>query len=226
MPDTQPIASLAHQLLLQVKQQAPTKALQAELAEADMEAIVTELKDDDGKKAFWINLYNAFFLILRRQGVDKPDIYGKRLIRIAGEAFSLDEIEHGILRKYRWKWSLGYLPWPFYRSIVRRLAVAGIDYRLHFALNCGAKSCPPIAFYSAETLEEELDLASRSFLSAETDFGPGEVRLSRLFLWYRGDFGGKKGTRRIIRQYLDRDIGGLKQRFKAYDWTEELDNFV
>ena len=40
------------------------------------------------------------------------------------------------------------------------MAVDVIDFRIHFALNCGAKSCPPIAFYSYDKINDQLDLAT------------------------------------------------------------------
>lgn len=42
-------------------------------------------------------------------------------------------------------------------------AVKDMDKRIHFALNCGAKSCPPIKVYTPETLEEGLQSAAATF---------------------------------------------------------------
>lgn len=54
------------------------------------------------------------------------------------------------LRKHRWKWSFGYLPNPFELILIRNLAVQKVDCRIHFALNCGPKSCPQIGFNTLE----------------------------------------------------------------------------
>ncbi len=111
--------------------------------------MIDGLYNDDAIKTFWINIYNAWFQILAtREKKKSPEIFTGKLITIADTKFSLDDIEHGILRRYRWKLSRGYLPELFPGRLIKQLAVAKIDYRIHFALNCGAKSCPPIAFYT------------------------------------------------------------------------------
>lgn len=223
------IHQLPEQFLLQLKKHEPAGALPAQLAALPFIRLAAALDTDERKKAFWINAYNAFFLFLRReQGVAKPGIFRRKLITLAGRPFSLDDIEHGILRKYRFKWSLGYLPDPFAPPVVRRLAVSKTDYRIHFALNCGAASCPPIAFYTPEQLDRQLDLATHSFLEGETKVFPGkkEIHISRLFRWYLGDFGGHSGIRRILEQYLAIETAGWKLVYRSYDWTEQLDHFV
>ncbi|MCB0638708.1 MAG: DUF547 domain-containing protein [Lewinella sp.] len=206
------------------KQEDPTLILQA-LAQLPPASLLQDLPDDHHKKATWINLYNAFFLHLRRdQQVSKDRIYRERLIMVAGQSFSLDEIEHGILRRWRWKWSLGYLPAPFTRPLIRQLAVDHLDYRIHFALNCGARGCPPIAFYRPDRLEQELDLATQSFLESETivDADTRTIHLTRLARWYLGDFGGFRGLRHILHHQLGLGTRGYRLRFREYDWTEEL----
>lgn len=187
------------------------------------------LDTNEKKKAFWINSYNAGFLYLRKQlGYSRPDIFRKKRLSIAGQNFSLDDIEHGILRRYRWKWSLGYLPALLADRTIRTLAVKKIDPRIHFALNCGARACPPIAFYSAEKIASELELAARSFLEQDIHFEEikKEVMISRLLLWYQGDFGGPKGIRAWIKRISGKDANGYKLRYRPYDWTEHLENFV
>ncbi|MDE3145492.1 MAG: DUF547 domain-containing protein, partial [Bacteroidota bacterium] len=184
--------------------------------------------NDEAKKAFWINIYNAWFQILRiREKKKNPQIFTSKLILIAGKKFSLDDIEHGILRKYRWKYSKGYLPKIFTGKLIKELAVSGIDYRIHFALNCGAKSCPPIAFYSYEKINHQLDIAAKSFLSSETEIDDikKEVKVNRIMDWFIGDFNGKKGIRKIIKEVLQKDVTGYSVRFRPYNWDEELHNF-
>jgi hypothetical protein len=65
------------------------------------------------------------------------------------------------------------------------------DPRIHFALNCGARSCPQIAIYSSTNLEKALNMATTSYCNSEIDIIPEntEICLSKLFLWYRNDFG-------------------------------------
>lgn len=221
--------ALSEQLLLAVKKQENTSALQEEMAGIPLPILKTELADDDRKKAFWVNVYNAYYQILRiDKQMDKPDIYRKRAFIIAGEPFSLDDVEHGILRKFRYKYSLGYLANPFTSRLIKDLAVDDLDYRIHFALNCGARSCPPIAFYKVKNIDSQLDLATQAFLEGETDFDKENkvVYTTALFQWFAGDFGGKKGVRQIYQQQLGKDISGYSIKYKEYSWEDDLGNFV
>jgi hypothetical protein len=220
---------LSEQLLLSVKMQQETAAFQGEMAKIPLPVLKSELNDDNGKKAFWLNVYNAYYQILRTEKkMDKPDIYRKRSFTIAGELFSLDDVEHGILRKYRSKYSLGYLANPFTSRLIKDLAVDELDYRIHFALNCGAKSCPPIAFYKAKNIDSQLNMATQAFLEGETDFDDEKqiVHTTALFQWFAGDFGGKKGIREIYKQQLDKDLSGYTIKYKEYSWEDDLGNFA
>ena len=220
---------LSEQLLLSVKMEEDSASIQFELASLAFDSLKKHLFDDEKKKAFWINIYNAYFLILRKdREVKKSDIYKKQLIEIAGRLFSLDNVEHGILRKYRYKYSLGFFVNVMTSKFVKEHAVDSLDYRIHFALNCGAKSCPPIAFYNPEKVNEQLDLSTQSFLEAESDFNDQKMIVSttKLFLAYYWDFGGKKGIRKIFLSQLNKDISDYKIRYKKYSWEERLNNFV
>ena len=220
---------LSEQLLLSVKMEEDSASIQFELASLVSDSLKKHLFDDEKKKAFWINIYNAYFLILRKdREVKKSDIYKKQLIEIAGRLFSLDNVEHGILRKYRYKYSLGFFVNVMTSKFVKELAVDSLDHRIHFALNCGAKSCPPIAFYNPEKVNEQLDLSTQSFLEAESDFNDQKMIVSttKLFLAYYWDFGGKKGIRKIFLSQLNKDISDYKIRYKKYSWEERLNNFV
>ncbi len=221
--------TLSGQLLLAVKKKENTKKLEEQLAKLALDRLIQGLANDNDKVAFWINIYNATFLILRLEHkMQKPDIYKKRVFPIANTHFSLDDIEHGILRKCRYKYSLGYLMNPFAGKAIRKLKVDRIDYRIHFALNCGAKSCPPIAFYKASDLDSQLDLATQSFLEQESDFDEENKVLytTALFKWFLADFGGKKGIHEIYHKHLEKSLKGYKIKYKEYSWEEDLDNFV
>lgn len=219
---------LSERLLLAVKLQQDSSDLEYILAQGDRAQFFTQLTSSEAKKAFWINIYNAFFQILRkREGKQKPEIYRERLFTIAGQLFSLDDVEHGVLRRFRYKYSLGYLANPFAAKFIKDLAVSEVDFRIHFALNCGAKSCPPIAFYSEAKIEEQLEMATMSFLESETTAFPEkkEVHISTLFKWFLGDFGGTKGIRNILKEKLNIDSRGYRLVFTPYSWDEQLDNY-
>lgn len=68
---------------------------------------------------------------------------------IGGHRYSLQDIENGILRSNRK--AVGALSLPFKKNDPRlKVALAKNEPLIHFALVCGAKSCPPIKTYSAE----------------------------------------------------------------------------
>jgi hypothetical protein len=141
---------------------------------------------------------------------------------------SLDDIEHGILRHSKIKWSLGHLNKLFPGKFEKKFRVHSVDYRIHFALNCGAKSCPPIAYYAPEKIEAQLELATKNYLRSEVtlDTGKNVAYLPAIMGWFRGDFGGKKGMRSLLKKH------GISQnvkpviRFKKYDWNLFLNNYT
>jgi len=225
---------LAEDLLVVVRRGESTREFEARLAALDGATLASGLPDDDAKLVFWIDVYNAYAqLLLDRQ----PDVYersrrrffGQRAIPIAGEWLSLEGLEHGLLRRSQLSFGLGYVPNPFPSSFERRFRVDERDWRIHFALNCGAASCPPIRAYRRDRIDDQLDLATRSYLDSEVvyDAEASVVRVPRLMLWYRGDFGGGDGIRSILREFdcvpADADP---KIRCREYDWSKDGDAFA
>ncbi len=226
-PATDQLIALS-QKWLQLLRQAeadPAEVAQAadRLAQLPRGSLLHALPDDAARKAFWINCYNAGFLFLRKhQKMAPPAIYRQRALVLAGTPFSLDDIEHGILRKHRIKWSLGWLRHPWPPRHTRPLELARLDPRIHFALNCGARSCPPIASYSADRIEAQLELAMHAFLESETevDHERRTLRTSRLLLWYQGDFGGSRQIKKLLARVLDMpELTRYRLRWQPYDWT-------
>lgn len=222
------LLNLASQILLNFKLEQNTQDLENQLAQLSHTQLEAALRFDAQKKTFWINIYNAYYQILRQNGYNKPEIYRKRLFKIAGYSYSLDDVEHGILRKYRYKYSLGFFPNLFSKSRIKKLAVDTIDYRIHFALNCGAVSCPPIAFYDVDHLDSQLDLATQSFLESETIYNHDNkiVKVTALFKWFYGDFGSSQGIREIYKSQLNIDLKDYKLKYRDYSWEDDLRNFV
>lgn len=100
------------------------------------------------------------------------------------------------------------------------------DPRIHFAINCGARSCPPLRRYNAARLDEQLDLATRAYLAdpagARLDRASRTLYLSRLFLWYKADFGPPPD---FALRYLPADDSravasteGLRIRYLPWSW--------
>lgn len=194
------------------------------------------LGDLDGRPArlaFWINVYNAlvFHAIVAlgvRETVREIRAFFARVsYRIGGFVLSADDVEHGILR--------GNARHGFFRR--RRfgagdprlaLTVHPVDPRIHFAITCGAQSCPPVGAYRAAALDQQLDLAARNFLNQEVAVdGRGRVSCSRILQWYAEDFEAAGGVGPVMRRYLDagpvRDAVGVRARpcdaYRAYDWA-------
>merc|ERR1711936_701797 len=83
---------------------------------------------------------------------------------IGGRAYSLNEIENGILRANRSSMATLYRK-PFSKGDPRlEMALPKAEPRIHFALNCGAKSCPPIKTFSGAEVINQLDVATGAFL--------------------------------------------------------------
>ena len=222
------LVALSGKLLLNVKSEVPTEKLETELAEIKKENLVAGLSNDNARKTFWINIYNAYFQILAvREKKKVPEIFTEKLIKIGQTLFSLDDIEHGILRKYRSKFSLGYLPQLFVSKTIKDLCVQEIDYRIHFTLNCGATSCPPIAFYEYDKLEKQLETATSSFLKSdvEIDTAAKTLKISRILFWFKADFGGEAGIKTILSKYLKSNFADYSISYKKYDWNQKLKNY-
>lgn len=191
------------------------------------------LSSDDEKKAFWINVYNGFVVVLLR---DNPELYNDRgaffsepSVTVAGQKLSFDDIEHGILRRSKVKLSYGYLGKVFVDNYEKKMRVSEVDWRIHFALNCGAASCPPVEVYHANTIESQLQNRAKQYLTKTTkvDSENGSVEVTTLMNWFRADFGSEEGTIKILKSFglipesADPDIS-----FSGYDWTIDVDNFT
>ncbi len=200
------LVQLSQEFIYAAKTDEETAGFITQLQQLSMDDLQTAIKTDDDKKAFWINLYNAFTQVALKNNPEqykkRGKFFGSKQIEIARKPFSLDDIEHGILRRSKIKWSLGHLNKLFPGKTEKALRVNRLDYRLHFALNCGAKSCPPIAFYKPENINQQLDLATKAYLRGEAayDEATNTVTLPTLMSWFRRDFGGKKKMIELLQQ--------------------------
>ncbi|APW98774.1 DUF547 domain-containing protein [Halobiforma lacisalsi AJ5] len=224
-PSTDP-TTLARDLLERVRRgesaDGHLRAL-ADLSRADLEPL---RNDPRAALAFWLNAYNAAAQLLLERN---PELFDSRwrffraeALAVAGVGLSLDDVEHGILRGARSKYGLGYLP-RLSRSGLPKAYRLEPDPRIHFALNCGAASCPLIRPYDPETVDAALDRATRTHLETTVDYDPerDRVRVPRYCLWFLGDFGGRSGLYEFLREF-DRLPEGARPslRFRDYDWTK------
>jgi hypothetical protein len=187
--------------------------------------------------AFWINIYNTAVihgvieLGLRQSVKEFPRFFRRVSYEIGGYRFSLNDMEHGILRGNR-RPPYGLMK-PFRKNDPRlEFAVLPMDPRIHFALVCGARSCPPIGFYQAEQIDFQLQLAAASFInSPQVKILPQEmtILLSMIFKWYAADFGASRTA--VIdtllnfmdegegKTFLQENKGKIRIGYQPYDWN-------
>ncbi|MGB0391186.1 MAG: DUF547 domain-containing protein [Salibacteraceae bacterium] len=192
--------------------------------------LINGLISDNQIKSFWLNIYNAYIIKeLTESGRQEKGFYSKKIVSFKDLELSFDDIEHGILRRSRFKWSLGYLPKTHIPDWEYSLRISTLDARIHFALNCGANSCPPISVYEPISVDQTLDINSKDYLmdSSQISKDYRNVKIPRLCLWYLADFGGFSGIKALYKKYklIPVEITP-KISFLAYDWSINIDNFT
>lgn len=220
-------------LLTSTKYRHNTAEQLAILETASREDLANGLASDPQRMVFWINLYNSFILILLRE---TPELYDNRKaffteprFTVAGIKMSFDDIEHGILRRSKIKYSLGYINKPLVSECEKMMRVKEVDWRLHMALNCGASSCPPIEVYTLENLDAELTTRAKAYLTktTEVDSKRNQVKVTALMQMFRGDFGGPDGVRMILKSFdIISESSSPSISYHSYDWGLALENFV
>ena len=182
-----------------------------QLAEVD----TGELADTEAF-SFYVNAYNAWtikLILTNYPGIKSIKSIGGlfknpwklEIAEINGDLVTLDDIEHGILR-------------PRFG-----------DPRVHFAVNCASKSCPPLRYepYTGRRLDMQLDESTEEFINdPEKNYVDGDtLYVSKIFKWYAEDF--KDGVIDFVAQYaagaLKQQIESLKDSLKVkyldYDWS-------
>ena len=174
--------------------------------------------DRPDQLAFWINLYNALTVsvVLDHYPVDSirdidisPGLFadgpwGAALVTVEGQALSLDDIEHGIVR-------------PIWR-----------DARVHYAFNCASIGCPDLAAraYRGAAIDAMLDAQSRRYVNhprAVTLDHQG-LTLSTIYDWYADDFGADQAALVAhIAVFAEPDLAAALARAPeivaySYDW--------
>jgi hypothetical protein len=177
------------------------------------------------KMAFWINAYNALTVDLVADNwplrsirdLDGGDPWGTRSFTVAGRQVTLNDIEHKILRP------MG-------------------DARIHAAVNCASRGCPPLArqAFTGAALDAQLDAVAQSWVrgsGARVDPATGTVTLSRIFEWYGEDFvasyglpdvpgiaGKQEAAANFVARYWPDQAaylhgGGYTVAYSTYDWS-------
>ena len=167
----------------------------------------------DDKLAFYLNAYNAWILhrILESYPTKGPGgggfigrtrFFRSKSLNVAKQTTSFHLLENEIIR-------------PQFS-----------EPRIHFALNCASKSCPPLhnRAFRGETLSKTLEKLTRRFINdnplgiRSTD--RKEIQISKIFDWYEADFGGTEGVLEFINRYRERPFPQkTKIRYQEYQWT-------
>ncbi|HEY9714929.1 MAG TPA: DUF547 domain-containing protein [Chroococcales cyanobacterium] len=137
------------------------------------------------KEALWLNVYNAFTikLVLDNYPIKEttkfyppdslrqvPDVWEEQFVTVAGQKYSIDQIEHAVLRK------------DFH------------DERIHFAQNAAASGSGALRAraFTPDTLDTDLADLTEHFLfdkkNVNFDFDKKTVSVSYIFNWFPLDF--------------------------------------
>lgn len=164
----------------------------------------TSLATKDAQMAFWINLYNVATLKLIVDNyplksitdLDKGKPWDVKRISVAGKSYSLNDIENTKIRTFK-------------------------DPRIHFAVNCAAKSCPPLlnSAFTPDKLNAQLESQTKKFINnpKSGSLNSGKVVISKIFDWYKEDFG---DVIAFINKYSSTKVGSdAKISYQEYDWS-------
>jgi len=185
-------------------------------------ADLSVLQTREQQVAFWINAYNAYTLKLIVDNYPIKSIkdlsflgtliinspWKKRFCAVGGKVYTLDEIEHDILRDKLQETSV------------------------HFAVVCASNSCPVLRneAYSATKVKAQLKNQTEAFLSDslknQFKWEGKTLYLSRIFDWYRSDFDQKYGSvTKFLSEYFTGEQkewlakGDVKIEYLDYDWS-------
>ncbi len=161
------------------------------------------------QKAFYINAYNLTLIkaVLLSYPVsspnDIPGMFDATKHKVAGEYLTLNDLEN------------------------KKIRATFDDARVHFALVCGALSCPVIteSAYKPESLDQQLETQTKLALNdpdfIRVDHSASKVNVSKIFEWYKEDFGGdKKSVLQYINKYRSDQLPlDYKMGYYTYDWT-------
>ena len=190
--------------------------LRADLGRVDVKSL-----SKDQQLAYWINLYNVnssaivaekypvkSIRDLSTDAIKRLNVFDKEVVPFGSGMISLNTIENAQLRE------------GFH------------DPRIHFAINCAAKSCPPIRKepYAGAKVQSQLDDQVKTFLNGPTGmkFSGSTVHVTKVMDFFKQDFetwgGGsasflKKHSSDANRKKLEDAGGNLKIAYDDYDWA-------
>jgi hypothetical protein len=209
---------------------------------ARLAACLAELEGFDIRRAhipsqmaFWINVFNAGVLRdaselrLAASARDVEAFFARPRLKVGAHGYSLDEIEHGLLR--------GNAPKPGGKRAPMERGDPRLEYmpilfdeRMHFGLHAACRSSPPLRVFGGGQLDRQLEQATADYIrgSARVEKQGALLVVPRLFRWFAQDFGGESGIVEFVVariedeaavEMVDRRLGSVKLQYTEYDWT-------
>ena len=183
-----------------------------------LQSVDTRTLNRNEQLAFWFNLYNArtVEIVLENYPIRSIRQVKQKLtdfvgpfddpgaVTVLGKSLSLNDIESGIVR-------------PVWQ-----------DPRIHYGLNCASYGCPNLAprAWTAVNLDAQLNRAASDYINSNRAVRRGllGVRVSKIFKWYKDDFGGSDETLlNHLRQYANpttlQKLQGQRILGYFYDWS-------
>ena len=185
--------------------------------------------------AFWLNCYNALVLhaVVKagvRESVRKsPDFFDLWRYRVAGHEFSLNDIEHGVLRGNVPRY--GHLRAQLEHDDPRATYITLLaDARVHFGMHSACRSSPALRVFHGRSIEDELETATCDHLwrTVEVSDDGAVVRVPEIFKWYAADFGGEDDVLQFVVariedqavvDRIDARLGRVSIQYHRHDWA-------
>ena len=174
------------------------------------ETIPEKSWSENKQKAFWINVYNAYTIKLILENYPLKSIMdikkgGKTAWKISfaevgGKTYTLDYIEHEILRKNLF------------------------DPRIHVGVNCASISCPKLnnVAFTENNVDAELEKLMKDFIndSSRNKTSSNKVQISSIFDWFKEDFTKNGAVIDYLNKYSTSDINlDAEISYLKYDWS-------
>lgn len=202
---------------------------------AELEAFDVKRVHIPAQMAFWINVFNAGVLrdaaelaaASSVRGVER--FFERTRLRIGAHSYSLDDIEHGLLRGNMAKPGRSRAPMPRGDPRLDSMPIV-FDERMHFALHSACRSSPPLRVFEEGKLDRQLEEAAAGYLrrKVRVEKQGAVLVLPRLFRWFAEDFGGPAGIVEFVVariedeaavEMIDRRLGAVRLHYAEFDWT-------
>jgi hypothetical protein len=230
------IEQLSIDFLSQLRRGEDCKGVIKILEQINPVELLSELSNDEKRKAFWINIYNAFTITFLKSNPRLLDsqqhrylLFGKKRFIVGGYKLNLNGVIHGLLRHSKVWWAKGYLSKLCTSQFEKKFRTHNFDARVHFAINYGSKSSPPVRIYNSVEINHLLELTTKLYMDSEVDFFEEEniVMVPQIFNWYAADFEGKQGIISFLKRYDKIPWNSTPVIiYKPFSWLPEIGNFI